>query len=57
LEQQPDTLKYYSGLSNSVKKTILQWVKLCKTDKTRQKRITEIVNSAQSKTLPVALKR
>lgn len=56
-EQQASTLEYYTSLSNSAKKSILQWVKLCKTDKTRQQRITEIVNSAKFKTLPVALQR
>jgi uncharacterized protein YdeI (YjbR/CyaY-like superfamily) len=56
-EQQTGTKEYYSGLSNSVKKSILQWLKLCKTDKTRYKRIIEIVNSAKSHTVPDALKR
>lgn len=57
LKQQDSTFEYYSGLSNSVKKSILQWVTLCKTDKTRQQRITEIVNSAKFNTVPAALKR
>jgi len=51
------TLEYYNSLSNSAKKIILQWVKLCKTDQTRQQRIAEIVNSAKVGSLPAALRR
>lgn len=57
LEQEKGTLEFYSNLSNTAKKSILQWVKLCKTDLTRKKRIIEIVNSAKLNTLPAALKR
>lgn len=56
-ELQTGTLEYYESLSNSVKKLILQWVKLCRTNKTRQQRITEIVNSAKSQRIPNALRR
>lgn len=56
-EQQPGALEYYTRLSNSVKKSLLQWVKLCSTDKTRQKRIAEIVNSAKLQTLPATIRR
>ena len=57
LEQQTGALEYYMLLSPSVKKLILQWVKLCKTDLTRKGRITEIVNAASVQMLPPALRR
>ena len=43
---------YFSGLSKSVKKSILQWLVLAKRAETRQKRITEIVSLAAQKRKP-----
>jgi len=43
---------YFSGLSKSVRKSILQWLVLAKRAETRQKRITEIVSLAAQKRKP-----
>ncbi|MCX2480237.1 YdeI/OmpD-associated family protein [Pedobacter sp. MC2016-15] len=56
-EQQSGTLEYYSNLSKSVKKSILQWLKFSKTDKTRKKRIIEIVSAAALQGVPSAIRR
>lgn len=42
----PGSKHYFTGLSKSVKKSILQWLVLAKTEKTREKRIQEIASCA-----------
>lgn len=44
--------EYFSSLSKSRKKILLQWIVLAKTATTRQKRITEIVENAMKKQMP-----
>lgn len=43
---------FFSSLSNSKKKVLLQWIVLAKTDTTRQKRILEIAENASQKQQP-----
>lgn len=43
---------YFSSLSKSKKKVLLQWIALAKTDTTRQKRILEIAENASQKQQP-----
>lgn len=43
---------YFSSLSKSKKKVLLQWIALAKTDTTRQKRIFEIAENASQKKQP-----
>ena len=43
---------YFSSLSKSKKKVLLQWIALAKTDTTRQKRIFEIAENASQKQQP-----
>jgi uncharacterized protein YdeI (YjbR/CyaY-like superfamily) len=43
---------FFLSLSKSVKKAILQWLVLAKTTETRQKRITEIIETAEQKLKP-----
>lgn len=57
LEHDAATLAFFNKLSISNQKLILRWVKLCKTDKTRQLRIRAIVDSAKLLNLPAALNR
>lgn len=47
---------YFENLSKSVKKAILQWLVLAKRPETRQKRLTEIVESAGQKLKPKHLR-
>lgn len=44
--------EYYSMLSSSKKKILLQWIALAKTDTTKQKRILEIAENASLHQLP-----
>lgn len=44
--KRPDARSYFSRLSRSDKKSILQWLILAKRPETRQKRITEIAELA-----------
>jgi uncharacterized protein YdeI (YjbR/CyaY-like superfamily) len=44
--------EYFSSLSKSRRKNLLQWIALAKTDTTRQKRILEIVENAMKNQLP-----
>jgi uncharacterized protein YdeI (YjbR/CyaY-like superfamily) len=43
---------YFSGLSRSDKRNILQWLVLAKRQETREKRITEIIELAEQKLKP-----
>ncbi len=43
---------YFSSLSKSKKKVLLQWIALAKTDTTRQRRILEIAENASQKQQP-----
>lgn len=47
---------YFENLSKSVKKAILQWLVLAKRPETRQKRLAEIVESAEQKLKPKHLR-
>jgi uncharacterized protein YdeI (YjbR/CyaY-like superfamily) len=55
LQQQPDADTYFSFLSNSSKKSILQWLRMASRSETRQKRIAEIVDCAARGTKPKAV--
>jgi len=44
--------EYFLSLSKSVKKSMLQWIKLAKRPETRQKRIIELVEHASQKIKP-----
>jgi uncharacterized protein YdeI (YjbR/CyaY-like superfamily) len=48
----PGSEEYFMSLSNSVRKSILQWLVLAKRAETRQKRITEIAELARQKLKP-----
>lgn len=48
--------EYFENLSKSVKKAILQWLVLAKRPDTRQKRLAEIVESANQKLKPKHLR-
>jgi uncharacterized protein YdeI (YjbR/CyaY-like superfamily) len=48
----PGSKDFFSGLSRSVRKAILQWLVLAKRPETRQKRITEVVELAAQKLKP-----
>jgi len=48
----PNAKGFYLSLSKSVKKAILQWLRLAKRAETRQKRITEIVELSEQKLKP-----
>ncbi|MDR7129747.1 uncharacterized protein YdeI (YjbR/CyaY-like superfamily) [Algoriphagus sp. 4150] len=48
---------YFSSLSKSNKKILLQWIALAKTETTKQKRIVEIVENASQKQLPKLFRR
>ncbi|MBB2953277.1 YdeI/OmpD-associated family protein [Sphingobacterium sp. JUb56] len=47
---------FYVSLSKSVKKAILQWIVLARQPQVRQKRITEIVESAEQNLKPKHLR-
>ncbi len=46
------SMEYFLSLSKSVKKSMLQWIKLAKRPETRQKRIIELVEHASRKIKP-----
>lgn len=48
----PGSGDFFSGLSRSAKKSILQWLVLAKRPETRQKRITEVAELAAKKQKP-----
>jgi uncharacterized protein YdeI (YjbR/CyaY-like superfamily) len=48
----PGSINYFSGLSKSVKKMILQWVAFAKRPETRQNRINEVAERAAQKLKP-----
>lgn len=52
LKNKPNSALFFSGLSKSVKKAILQWLVLARRSETRQKRITEIVELAEQQQKP-----
>ncbi len=51
-EKFENSKEYFSTLSKSKKKALLQWIVLAKTDITRQKRILEIAENASQKQQP-----
>lgn len=52
LNARPEAKKYFTGLSRSNKRIILQWVTLAKRDETRAKRIKEVVQLASQGMIP-----
>lgn len=54
--QYPNSKNFYLSLSKSVKKAILQWLVLAKTIETRNKRIAEIIASAEQNCKPKHLR-
>ena len=52
LDEQPGAESYFSGLSRSVRKAMLQWVMFAKRPETRQNRINEISQLAALKQKP-----
>lgn len=54
-EQKPAAHSYYSALTKSHKKMLLQWLVLAKRPETRQKRIDEIISSAEANVKPSIL--
>jgi len=46
LDKQENATTYFNSLSNSVKKSLLYWIKMAKRQETRQKRIVEITKRA-----------
>jgi uncharacterized protein YdeI (YjbR/CyaY-like superfamily) len=51
-KRKPGSKDYFTSLSKSVKKMMLQWIALAKQEETRQKRINEIAESASQKLKP-----
>lgn len=51
-ETKPGSREFFSGLSKSVRKSMLQWLVLAKRSETRQKRVEEIVEFAAQKLKP-----
>jgi uncharacterized protein YdeI (YjbR/CyaY-like superfamily) len=51
-QKRPKALAYFSGLSRSDKRNILQWLVLAKRQETRQNRIMEIVTLAEQQLKP-----
>lgn len=56
LANKPNSKDFFLSLSKSVRKIILAWLVFAKTTETRQKRINEIVESAQQKLKPKHLR-
>ncbi len=52
LKSKPNAFDFFSSLSKSTKKAMLQWLVLAKREDTRKKRITEIVELANQKQKP-----
>lgn len=55
-QSMPGSKAFFTSLSKSVKKSMLQWLVLAKTEKTREKRINEIASSAHQKVKPGAFR-
>lgn len=55
-QSMPGSKAFFTSLSNSVKKSMLQWLVLAKTEKTREKRIHEIASCAHQKVKPGAFR-
>jgi len=51
-QKSPNAKDYFSSLSRSDKRNILQWLVLAKRQETREKRITEIIELAEQKLKP-----
>jgi len=51
-QNRPNAKNYFSGLSRSDKRNILQWLVLAKRQETRQKRISEIAELAEQNQKP-----
>lgn len=51
-DNQPDGYEFYHSLSRSVKKSLLQWIALAKTAKTKDNRINEIVKFCTEHSIP-----
>lgn len=51
-QKRPNAKEYFSSLSRSDKRNILQWIVLAKRQETREKRINEIVDLADKKQKP-----
>ena len=54
--EKPNAKDYFLSLSKSVRKIILSWLVFAKTTETRQKRITEIIESAEQNQKPKHLR-
>ncbi len=53
LLQLPGAVSYFEGAAPSYRRNVLRWLKSARTEETRQKRITRIVDfSAQAKRIP-----
>lgn len=52
LESKTGAFEFYQGLSNSVKKMFLYWIKSAKREETRENRIQEIVEDAADGMIP-----
>ncbi len=55
-DKKPNSKDFFLGLSKSAKKIILSWLVFAKTKETRQKRITEIIESAEQNLKPLHLR-
>lgn len=55
-QSMPGSKAFFTNLSKSVKKSMLQWLVLAKTEKTREKRINEIASCAHQKLKPGAFR-
>ncbi len=55
-KEKPNSKDFYLSLSKSVKKIILTWLVFAKTTETRQKRITDIIESAEQNQKPKHLR-
>lgn len=51
-DNRPGAKDFFTGLSKSVRKAMLQWLVLARQSETRQKRITEIASLAEKKMKP-----
>ena len=54
--EKPNAMEFFLSLSKSVKKIILSWLVFARTTETRQKRIREIVDSAEQNQKPKHLR-
>lgn len=50
--RKPNSKDFFLSLSKSVRKSMLQWIVLAKTEGTRQKRIAEIIEQAEKRLKP-----